>query len=65
MYFVLSIAMFLEKFTQLAKKFTLPPAVTAGTNLTFVKSEKNKSLSQYAFVTSAARNNQHSTYSPL
>ena len=40
MYFVLSfilqIALFLEKFTPLAKQLTLPPAVTALTNFTSV-----------------------------
>ena len=38
MYFVLSfilqVALFLEKFTLLATKFTLPPAVTVLTNIT-------------------------------
>ena len=43
MYFVISfifqITLFLEKFTPLAKKITLSPAVTAWTNLTSVSAK--------------------------
>ena len=56
MYFVLSFilyfALFLEKFTPLAKNFTLPPAVTALTNIT---SDCDDNDQNYGFKVSLAR----------